>query len=454
MKYKVLVVDDEEKIRETISDILIDEGYDIICSKDGEDAIKKILFEDIDAVLLDVMLPKKGGMDVLDYIHSEFPLIPAIIISGHGDIKMAVEAMKKGAYDFLEKPPAFERILNSIRNAVKLKELQMENLNLKSKIEPVQFIGISRGIQEIMAKLPQIAQSDASVLVTGENGTGKELVARLIHSYSMRKNFPFIGINCAAIPETLIESELFGYEKGAFTGAIRQKKGKFETAHRGTLFLDEIGDLSLAAQAKVLRAVQEKEIQRVGGNEIIKVDVRLITATNKELSDEIKQGKFRQDLFYRLNVIPILIPPLRERKDDIDPLIHYYIDELATKRGKCVTLSKAAVHILENRKWPGNVRELRNFIERLIILINKIDIEAEDVLKLLYPEENNIDLKYEKMNLKEAKRDFEKKLIINRLIRMNNNITKTAETLEIERTYLHRKIKELDIDNDLELKED
>ncbi len=454
MKYKVLVVDDEEKIRETISDILSDEDYEVICSNDGEDAIKKILLEDIDAVLLDVMLPKKGGMAVLDYIHSEFPLIPALIISGHGDIKMAVEAMKKGAYDFLEKPLAFERILNSIRNAVKLKELQMENLNLKSKIEPVQFVGNSRGIQEILAKLPQIAQSDASVLITGENGTGKELVARMIHSYSLRKNFPFISINCAAIPETLIESELFGFEKGAFTGAFRQKKGKFETAHRGTLFLDEIGDLSLAAQAKVLRAVQEKEIQRVGSNEIIKVDVRLITATNKDITDEIRQGKFRQDLFYRLNVIPISIPPLRERKDDIEPLILYFIDELATKRGKTASLSRAAIHILENRNWGGNVRELRNFIERMIILNNKAKIEAEDVMKLLYSEENNIDFKYEKMNLREAKHDFEKKLILNRLISMNNNITKTAESLKIERTYLHRKIKELKIDSDLELTEE
>ncbi|MGA2140819.1 MAG: sigma-54 dependent transcriptional regulator [Brevinematales bacterium] len=451
MKYRVLVVDDEEKIRETISDILLDEGYDVISANDGEEAVKKIMYEDIDAVLLDVMLPKKGGMDVLDYIHSEFPLIPALIISGHGDIKMAVEAMKKGAYDFLEKPLAFERILNSIRNAVKFKELQMENMNLKSKIEPVQFIGKSRGIQEIMAKLPQIAQSDASVLITGENGTGKELVARMIHSYSLRKDFPFIGINCAAIPETLIESELFGHEKGAFTGAFRQKKGKFESAHRGTLFLDEIGDLSLAAQAKVLRAVQEKEIERVGGNDVVKVDARLITATNKDLTDEIRQGNFRQDLFYRLNVIPILIPPLRERKDDIELLIQYYIDELATKRGKSVSLSKAAMHLLENRNWPGNVRELRNFIERLIILNDKTNIDAEEVMKLLYSEENIIDIKYEAMDLKEAKHDFEKKLILNRLIRMNNNITRTAQSLSIERTYLHRKIKELKIDTEIEL---
>ncbi len=453
MKYKILVVDDEEKIRETISDILMDEEYDTICSEDGEDAIKKILLEDIDAVILDVMLPKKGGMDVLDYIHNEFPLIPAVIISGHGDIKMAVEAMKKGAYDFIEKPLSIERILNSIRNAVKFKELQMENLNLKSKIEPVQFVGSSRIIQDILDKLPQIAQSDASVLIAGENGTGKEVIARMIHSLSIRKNFPFIGVNCAAIPETLIESELFGYEKGAFTGAIKQKKGKFEAAHRGTLFLDEIGDLSLSAQAKVLRAIQEKEIQRVGGNDNVKVDARLIAATNKELFEEIKLGKFRQDLFYRLNVIPILIPPLRERKDDIESLVFFFVDELALKKGKDITISKAAVHILENRNWAGNVRELRNFIERLIILNNKENVEAEDVLKLLYPEESNIDLKYEKMSLKEAKHDFEKKLIINRLIQLNNNITKTSESLEIERTYLHRKIKELNIDKDLEIKE-
>ncbi len=454
MKYKVLIVDDEDKIRETISDILTDEEYEVICSSDGEDALKKILLEDIDAVILDVMLPKKGGMAVLDYIHSEFPIIPVLIISGHGDIKMAVEAMKKGAFDFLEKPLSFERILNSIRNAVKLKELQMENLNLKSKIEPVQFIGISRGIKEIMTNLPQIAQSGASVLITGENGTGKELIARMIHSISPRKNFPFIGINCAAIPETLIESELFGYEKGAFTGAVKQKKGKVESAQRGTLFLDEIGDLSLSAQAKVLRSIQEKEIQRVGGNENIKVDVRIIAATNKELPDEIKKGNFRQDLFYRLNVVPILIPPLRERRDDIEPLINFYFDELATKRGKNVTMAKSCIHILENRNWPGNVRELRNFIERLIILNNKTIIEPEDVLKLMYPEEINMELKYENMSLKAAKHDFEKKLIINRLIEMNNNVTKTAESLKIERTYLHRKIKEMNIDKDLELQGD
>jgi len=453
MKYTILVVDDEEKIRETISDILLDQGYDVICSGDGEDAQKKILFENIDAVILDVMLPKKGGMDVLDYIHKEFPLIPVVIISGHGDIKMAVEAMKKGAFDFIEKPLSIERILSSVRNAIKLKELQMENLNLRSRMEPVTFVGKSKIIQNILDQLPQIAQSDASVLITGENGTGKELIARIIHNYSNRKLSQFVSVNCAAIPETLIESELFGYEKGAFTGATKQKKGKFEVAQHGTIFLDEIGDLSLAAQAKVLRVIQEREIQRVGGNDNIKVDVRIIAATNKDLFDEIKNGRFRQDLFYRLNVVPIHIPPLRERKEDIEALVEYFLEELATRRGRNLRLSRSALNVLENRNWPGNVRELRNFIERMVILCRKDVIEAEDVLKIFFPEDINIESKYEAMSLKDAKHDFERKLIINRLTKFNNNITKTAKSLEIERTYLHRKIKELNIDKDLELTE-
>ena len=453
MKYTILVVDDEEKIRETISDILLDQGYDVICSGDGEDAQKKILFENIDAVILDVMLPKKGGMDVLDYIHKEFPLIPVVIISGHGDIKMAVEAMKKGAFDFIEKPLSIERILSSVRNAIKLKELQMENLNLRSRMEPVTFVGKSKIIQNILDQLPQIAQSDASVLITGENGTGKELIARIIHNYSNRKLSQFVSVNCAAIPETLIESELFGYEKGAFTGATKQKKGKLEVAQHGTIFLDEIGDLSLAAQAKVLRVIQEREIQRVGGNDNIKVDVRIIAATNKDLFDEIKNGRFRQDLFYRLNVVPIHIPPLRERKEDIEALVEYFLEELATRRGRNLRLSRSALNVLENRNWPGNVRELRNFIERMVILCRKDVIEAEDVLKIFFPEDINIESKYEAMSLKDAKHDFERKLIINRLTKFNNNITKTAKSLEIERTYLHRKIKELNIDKDLELTE-
>lgn len=454
MKNLILVVDDEENIRGTISDILKDENYEVITSEDGEDAQKKVLLEDIDAVILDVLLPKKGGMDVLSYIHKEFPIIPVILITGHGDIKMAVEAMKRGAFDFIEKPLSMERIIGSVRNAITLKELQMENVTLKSKLEkPVSFIGDTAVMKNVLSSIPQIAQSDASVLVTGENGTGKELIARMIHNLSGRKRFAFIGVNCAAIPDTLIESELFGYEKGAFTGANKQKKGKFESANRGTIFLDEVADLSLSAQAKVLRVIQEREIERVGGNEVVKVDVRIIAATNKDLAEEIKAGRFRQDLFYRLNVVPIQIPPLRERKDDIEPLIHFFVDEITEKTGKPVQLSTNAVHALKNRSWPGNVRELRNFIERLLILTSTPKIEADDVLKLCHPEDANIESQYESLDLKEAKRTFERNLIVNRLIKFNNNITKTAESLDIERTYLHKKIKELGIDNEIEVNE-
>ncbi len=452
MKSTILVVDDEESIRETITDILHDENYSVITSPDGEDAQKKVMLEDIDTVILDVMLPKKGGMEVLNYIHNEFPLIPVVIISGHGDIKMAVEAMKRGAFDFIEKPLSIERILSSVRNAVKLKELQMENLNLRSRLEkPASFIGESRIIRVILDSLPQISQSEASVLITGENGTGKELIARMIHNYSGRKHYPFIGVNCAAIPENLIESELFGFEKGAFTGAVKQKKGKFELAHRGTIFLDEVADLSQSAQAKVLRVIQEREIERVGGSEIIKIDVRILAATNKDLAGEIKAGNFRQDLFYRLNVIPIQIPPLRERRDDVELLVNFFIGEISEKSGKSISITKNAIHVLMSRKWAGNVRELRNFVERLTILTNKSVIDSEDVLKQCYPEEANIDSKYENKNLKNAKKDFEKNLIINRLIKYNNNITKTAESLAIERTYLHKKIKELNIEYDPEI---
>jgi two-component system nitrogen regulation response regulator NtrX len=443
---KILIVDDEESIRETISDILKDDGYEVITAADGEEGQKKALLEDIDAVILDVLLPKKGGMDVLSYMHGELPLIPAIIISGHGDIKMAVEAMKRGAFDFIEKPLSIERILSAVRNAVKMKELQMENLNLKSKLEkPVVFIGESPSIRLILESLPNIAQSNASVLITGENGTGKELIARMIHNQSQRKNFPFIGVNCASIPENLIESELFGYERGAFTGAFKQRKGKFESANRGTIFLDEIGDLSLSAQAKVLRVIQEREIERVGGNGTVKIDVRILAATNKNLDNEIREARFRQDLFYRLNVIPISIPPLRERKEDIPLLAANFIEDFNLKNEKSIALSKKALNALSRRFWAGNVRELKNFVERLAILSGKGLIDANDVLKQGRPDDAQLEENYVQQALKDAKQEFEKNLITDRLIRFHYNITKASESLGIDRTYLHKKIKELDI---------
>ncbi|MCX7882414.1 MAG: sigma-54 dependent transcriptional regulator [Brevinematales bacterium] len=447
MKHKILVVDDEPNIRETIGDILKDTGYDVVMVGDGEEACHVVGKDDFDTVILDVMLPKKGGLDVLEYIHKEFPLLPVVVISGHGNIKMAVEAMRKGAYDFIEKPLSIERILGTTRNAITYKNLLLENMSLKStaNIAP-SFVGKSAGITQILSSLPQIAQSDAGVLITGENGTGKEVIARLIHYHSKRRYFPFVGVNCAAIPDTLIESELFGYEKGAFTGANKQKKGKFEQAHRGTLFLDEVGDLSLSAQAKVLRVLQESEFERVGGNELVRVDVRIVAATNQNLREKIQKGEFREDLYYRLNVVPLHLPPLRERKEDIPELIEYFLAEERERTHKSITITQDAVAFLVTQPWKGNVRELKNFIQRAVILCPGTEITLSQVQQLLFP--GNQQLLQEEMrrlSLKEAKREFERQLILDRLAQFQMNIAKTAESLDIERTYLYRKMKELGI---------
>ncbi|MFN3660813.1 MAG: sigma-54-dependent transcriptional regulator, partial [Brevinematales bacterium] len=386
MKYKILVVDDEPNIRETISDILKDTGYDVVMVGDGEEACRVVGKEDFDVVILDVMLPGKGGLEVLEYIHREFPVLPVVVISGHGNIKMAVEAMRKGAYDFIEKPLSIERILGTTRNAITYKNLLLENMSLKStaNMAPT-FVGKSPVVTQILSSLPQIAQSDAGVLITGENGTGKEVIARLIHYHSRRRYFPFVGVNCAAIPETLIESELFGYEKGAFTGASKQKKGKFEQAHKGTLFLDEIGDLSLSAQAKVLRVLQESEFERVGGNELVKVDVRIIAATNQNLVEKIQKGGFREDLYYRLNVVPLHLPPLRERKEDIPELVEYFLSEERERNRREITITPEAVTFLATQPWKGNVRELKNFIQRLVILCPSDTINLSYVQQHLFP---------------------------------------------------------------------
>ncbi len=445
MRGRILVVDDEVNIRDTISDILMDEKYEVILASDGESAEKKFLYENIDVVILDVMLPDKEGFEVLKYFHSEFPIIPVIVISGHGDIRMAVEAMKLGAFDFIEKPLSIERLLATVRNAMRIKELQIENLNLRSRVSDIKFAGNSRAIKEIMNTVEKIATTDATVLITGENGTGKELIARIIHNKSKRRNFPFVGLNCAAIPETLIESELFGYEKGAFTGAHKQKKGKIELANKGTLFLDEVADLSLSAQAKLLRVIQERQFERVGGGNIIEVDVRIISATNKDLEAEIKAGRFREDLFYRLNVIPIHIPPLRERKEDIKELALFFLDEYNQKNNTNLRFNESALSFLRAKDWPGNVRELKNFIERILIFAEKEEIREEDIKKYA-----GIGLKkesrYSQLALKDARLEFERGLILERLERFNRNISKTAESLGIDRSYLHRKMKELGIE--------
>jgi two-component system nitrogen regulation response regulator NtrX len=445
MKGTVLVVDDEVNIRETISDILTDENYKVILASDGNEAEKKFLFEDIDVVILDILLPDKNGMEILKKFQKDFPIIPVIIISGHADIKMAVEAMKIGAFDFIEKPLSIERLISTVKNALMVKQLRIENINLKLKIPEVNFIGKSPVMREILDSIEKIAQSDASVMITGENGTGKELIARILHNKSKRRFYPFVGINCAAIPETLIESELFGYEKGAFTGATKQKKGKIELAHKGTLFLDEVADLSLSAQAKILRVLQERQFERIGGHESISVDVRIISATNKDLMEEMKKGNFREDLFYRLNVIPIHIPPLRERKEDIRELANFFLSEYNSKHNTSLKFTEKALKLLEKYDWPGNVRELKNFLERVFVLSESQLIDEKDILKNISSPRSNYYEEYEGMTLKEAKIKFEKQLITSRLLKYDNNISKAAESLGIDRTYLHKKINELGI---------
>jgi len=365
----ILVIDDEISVRETLKDILTYEKYEVDEAADGKTALQRIQQKNYDVILCDIKMPGMDGIELLEKIQ-EHTDVPVIMISGHGTIDTAVEAIKKGAFDFIAKPPDLNRLLVSIRNALDKQKLVEENKRLRKKIGQINsIIGQSNAIQKIKEMVYKVAPTDARVLILGESGTGKELVARAIHELSLRAQGPFVEVNCAAIPGELIESQLFGHEKGAFTSAIKQRKGDFEVAHGGTLFLDEIGDMSLSAQAKVLRALQENKIVRVGGEKEIPVDVRVIAATNKDLAEEIKQGRFREDLYHRLAVIIIEVPPLRERKEDIPLLVEYFAEQICSAYGKPVkTFSADAIEKLQSFQWPGNIRELRNVIERLIIL--------------------------------------------------------------------------------------
>ena len=379
---KVLIVDDERSIRNSLREILEYEKFEVADAEDGESALKALGKEKFDLVLCDIKMPKMDGMEVLDKILEDKPDTPVIMISGHGNIETAVEAIKKGAYDFIEKPLDLNRTLVSIRNALDRSDLVEETRQLKRKVHKSkshQIVGESKPIMDIKEMIAKVAPSEARVLITGSNGTGKELVARQLHEFSPRKGKPFVEVNCAAIPAELIESELFGHEKGAFTSAVKQRKGKFEQANGGTLFLDEIGDMSLGAQSKVLRALQENKISRVGGDKDIKVDVRIIAATNKDLRDEIEENRFREDLYHRLSVILIPVPSLNERADDIPLLADYFIEQICQEHGAATkTFSDDAYKALKDINWTGNIRELRNVIERLVILCDK-EITGKDV---------------------------------------------------------------------------
>ena len=379
---KILLIEDEEPIRRVLLRILIDEnkGYQITESQDGKEGFLKLTKEDFDLVLCDIKMPKMDGIEVLQKVRENGINIPFIMLTGHGNISTAVEAMKAGAYDFILKPPDLNRLLTAVRNALETKNLFTENIKLKKRIaKKYNIIGKSEAIDEIHKMIEKVAPTEARVLITGKNGTGKELVAHHLHQKSNRSEGPFVEVNCAAIPSDLIESELFGHIKGAFTSAIKDRPGKFETANTGTLFLDEVADMSLAAQAKVLRALQENKISRVGSEKEINVDVRVIAATNKDLLKEIENGKFREDLYHRLAVILVKVPPLSKRKNDIPLLVDYFSENLASDQGvDPKPFSKDALQKLMDYPWTGNVRELRNVVERLMILGSN-PITARDI---------------------------------------------------------------------------
>jgi two-component system nitrogen regulation response regulator NtrX len=440
----VLIVDDEESIVDTISGILEDERYDVITAFSGEEALLKVNEYSPNVVILDVWLTGMDGIDTLKAIKRANDSIAVIMISGHGTIDMAVQATKMGAYDFLEKPPSLEKILILVKRAMELQKLEAENRELR-EYSPLQteIIGQSAVMKRMKEEIARIAPTQGRVLILGESGTGKELVARAIHQASNRRNNPFIEVNCAAIPQELIESELFGHEKGSFTGAFSRKIGKFELSNKGALFLDEIGDMTLVTQAKVLRVIETQQFQRVGGSSTIKVDVRLIAATNKDLRKEIEKGNFREDLYFRLNVLPIFTPPLRDRKDDIPLLVESFIQQFAKLYGQQPKkVSAATMKSLMAYNWTGNVRELKNAIERFVITTSSNIIDTKYIPVFSETRDSLPNFKA----LKDARDDFEKTFITKKLQDNNWNISKTADELEIERSNLYRKIKALDIE--------
>ncbi len=443
-KATILIVDDEESIVETLTGIFEDDGYEVVSASTGEKALEYFNDFSPEVVLLDVWMPGMDGIETLKMIREKNSDVSIIMISGHSNIDTAVQAIKFGAYDFLEKPLSLEKVLVLTGRAVERQRLRKENIELKTSIsQNNEIIGNNPKIQSIREEISRAAASQSKIIIYGDSGSGKELVARALHEESSRKNNSFIEVNCAAIPNELIESELFGHEKGSFTGAFERKKGKFELADDGTLFLDEIGDMSLTAQAKVLRVIETQEFLRVGGSKNIKVDVRIIAATNKDLPKEIEDNKFREDLYFRLNVIPIRVPPLKDRSDDIPLLVDYFLNNFAMQSGqKIKKINKATLRALMDYDWPGNVRELKNTVERFVIMSSSDNID----LKELYPLREEKSNFYSCKTLREARTLFESSFILKKLQSNRWNVTKTAEELEIERSNLHRKIKSLGIE--------
>jgi two-component system nitrogen regulation response regulator NtrX len=449
MRENVLIVDDEAGVRQSLVGILEDEGYLADAVESGEAALAALESRRYDLVLLDVWLPGMDGLDTLARIRTLDARLPVIVISGHGNIETAVKAVRSGAQDFVEKPLSLEKTLLVVRNTLRQRRLEDENRALKEQVEHrFTMVGQSGALRELRAQIAQAAPSNGRCLIFGQNGTGKELVARNIHLQSHRASGPFVEVNCAAIPEDLIESELFGHVKGAFTGALAARKGKFELAHGGTLFLDEVADMSLKTQAKVLRALQEQRVEPVGGTQFVTVDVRVIAATNKRLEEEIQAGRFREDLYFRLNVIPFHVPPLRERREDIPLLARHFVAEFSAEYGRRPKeIAPEAMEQLVALPWPGNVRELRNIIERLVIMTPGDRIEPQHIpapllgLPSAAPADRAPEPLLDFPSLAEAREDFEKRYILKKHQECAGNMSRTAEALQVERSNLYRKMK-------------
>ncbi len=443
---QVLIVDDELNVRRSLKGILEDEGYAAETAASGEECLKIFEKKSFDVVLLDVWMPGKDGLEVLEDIKRSRPGQFVIMISGHGTIETAVRATKLGAFDFIEKPLSLEKVILVLEHAFRQRALEEENRSLKDFIRrETVMIGNSIPMQALRQQIDYAAPTEGRVLIYGENGTGKELVARLLHLRSSRSERAFVEVNCAAIPDDLIESELFGNTRGAFTGATEARKGKFALADRGTLFLDEVGDMSLKTQAKVLRMLEEQRFYPVGANKPIEVDVRVISATNKDLEEEIQNGDFREDLFFRLNVIPFEVPPLRERREDVLDLLDFFVDLYCRKYGKAVKrFTPEALEVLKSYRWPGNVRELKNIVERLAIMLQRVEIESGDLPRSILEQDGERSA-MTKESLHAAREEFERAFIGEKLRQNEGNVSRTATAIGMERTHLHRKIKTLKI---------
>ena len=444
MRERILIVDDEAGVRSALSGVLRDEGYTVDAVESGEACLDRVLRVNYDVIVLDIWLPGMDGLATLEKLQERHTEAPVIMISGHGNIESAVRAIKVGAFDFVEKPLSLDKTVLVVGNAVRQRRLELENRELRATVDRRNIIvGESYKLRQLLEQVAKAAPTNGRVLIYGENGTGKELVARTIHARSRRARGPFIEVNCAAIPEELIESELFGHVKGAFTGAVIDRRGKFELADGGTLFLDEIGDISVKTQAKVLRALQEQVVEPVGGHSSVKVDVRVIAATNKDLTAEIRAGRFREDLYFRLSVIPIFVPPLRERDGDIQLLAEHFMTEFAREYGRRPKrLDTGAATGLASYRWPGNVRELRNVIERLMIMVPGeticlADLAFLDSAAIAAPEQPGAPA----LSLHDARERFERDYILRALAAQNGNISRTADVLGVERSNLYRKMR-------------